>query len=106
MPEGRKDRSRPRGWRDEGDFAIWQGIESDRRAGFVGGVEGRDTIMANELIERYIREAEAGHLWGMIQLDFQDGQITLVRRTETFKPAASRTREQPANGNRPASQTR
>jgi hypothetical protein len=50
--------------------------------------------MANELIDRYIREAEAAHLWGSIELDFQDGQITLIRRTDTFKPQ----REQPRHG--------
>jgi hypothetical protein len=56
--------------------------------------------MANELIEKYLRQAEETRLWGMIELDYQDGQVTLIRRTETFKPP-SKPREQPANGNRP-----
>lgn len=38
-----------------------------------------------ELIERFIREAEATKLWGSIQLDFQDGQLSLIRREETVK---------------------
>jgi hypothetical protein len=51
--------------------------------------------MANELIDKYVRQAEETRLWGMLQFDFQDGQLTLIRREETFKPAASRPREQP-----------
>jgi hypothetical protein len=62
--------------------------------------------MANELIDKYVRQAEEARLWGTLQFDFQDGQLTLIRREETFKPTASRTREQPANGNRMANQPR
>jgi hypothetical protein len=47
--------------------------------------------MSNDLIDKYIRQAEENRLWGMLQFDFQDGQITLIRREETFKPH----REQP-----------
>lgn len=57
--------------------------------------------MANDLINKYVRQAEEMRLWGMLQFDFQDGEVTLIRREETFKPAL-RTREQPANGNRNA----
>jgi hypothetical protein len=42
--------------------------------------------MSNEeLISKYVREAQQARLWGMLQLDFQDGQLTLIRREETFK---------------------
>jgi hypothetical protein len=52
--------------------------------------------MATDLIiDKYLRQAVETRLWGMIQLDYQDGQVTLIRRTETFKPPASRPREQP-----------
>jgi len=34
-----------------------------------------------DTIGRYIRE----RLWGTIQIDFQDGEVILVRRTETEK---------------------
>jgi hypothetical protein len=54
--------------------------------------------MANELINKYVRDAEEARLWGTLEFDFQDGQVTLIRREETFKPIASRPREQPANG--------
>jgi hypothetical protein len=50
--------------------------------------------MSNELIDRYVRQAEEMRLWGMLQFDFQDGQLTLIRREETFKPSH---REPPAN---------
>jgi hypothetical protein len=56
--------------------------------------------MSNELIDRYVRQAEEMRLWGMLQFDFQDGQLTLIRREETFKPTVTRPREQPTNGNR------
>jgi|HubBroStandDraft_6_1064221.scaffolds.fasta_scaffold8258512_1 hypothetical protein len=47
--------------------------------------------MANEIVQKYVKHAEEARLWGTIELDFQEGQITLIRRTETFKPP----REQP-----------
>jgi hypothetical protein len=56
--------------------------------------------MANDLVDKYVRQAEETRLWGTLQFDFQDGQLTLIRREETFKPTASRPREQPTNGNR------
>jgi hypothetical protein len=51
--------------------------------------------MSNDLIDKYVRQAEENRLWGMLQFDFQDGQVTLIRREETFKPSH---REQPRNG--------
>ena len=48
--------------------------------------------MSNELIDKYVRQAEEARLWGTLQFDFQDGVLTLIRREETFKPH----REQPA----------
>jgi hypothetical protein len=61
--------------------------------------------MANDLVDKYVREAEERRLWGTLQFEFQDGQLTLIRREETFKPTATRPREQP-NGNRPTNQSR
>jgi hypothetical protein len=48
--------------------------------------------MPHDLIDKYVRQAEENRLWGMLQFDFQDGQVTLIRREETFKPSH---REQP-----------
>jgi len=45
--------------------------------------------MSNEVIDKYVRQAEENRLWGMLQFDFQDGQVTLIRREETFKPTGS-----------------
>jgi hypothetical protein len=42
-------------------------------------------MSTKELIDRYITDAENKRLWGMLQLDFQDGQLTLIRREETIK---------------------
>jgi hypothetical protein len=55
--------------------------------------------MSTDLIDKYVRQAEETRLWGMLQFDFQDGVLTLIRREETFKPSH---REQPANVNRNA----
>jgi hypothetical protein len=41
-------------------------------------------------IERVIpllKQAEATHYFGSIELKFEDGQIVIVRRSETLKPA-------------------
>ncbi len=38
----------------------------------------------NELAQ-LIKEAEDERLWGNIQLDFQDGKLVVIRRTETRK---------------------
>lgn len=42
-------------------------------------------MSATELVNRYIHEAQEKRLWGMLQIDFQDGEITLIRREETTK---------------------
>jgi hypothetical protein len=36
-------------------------------------------------VEALLKQAAESHLWGSIQLDFQNGQLVLVRRTETIK---------------------
>jgi hypothetical protein len=36
-------------------------------------------------IQKLLREAKDTHLWGTIQLDFQEGQLVLVRHTKTIK---------------------
>lgn len=40
-------------------------------------------------IEKVIREAEAQRLYGQIQLDYQDGRLVLIRKTETIRPTHS-----------------
>lgn len=36
-------------------------------------------------IEKVLEEARRGRMWGNIQIDFQDGQPVVIRKTETFK---------------------
>lgn len=38
-----------------------------------------------ELIDKYVSEAQQKHLWGSLQLDFQDGNLSLIRKEETIK---------------------
>ena len=48
--------------------------------------------MSNEeLVSKYVRDAQQARLWGMLQLDFQDGQLTLIRREETIKVKSNHT---------------
>ena len=44
-----------------------------------------------ELVDHYIKEAQQKHLWGFLQIDFQDGEISLIRREETIKIKPNRT---------------
>jgi hypothetical protein len=37
-------------------------------------------------VEKLLREIEQARFWGSLQVDFQNGQVTLIRKTETFKP--------------------
>jgi hypothetical protein len=39
-----------------------------------------------EVIDKHIADAQRSRLWGCLQFDFQDGQLVLVRKQETFKP--------------------
>jgi hypothetical protein len=36
-------------------------------------------------LQQMIEAAQRSRLWGQIQLDFQNGALVLIRRTETFK---------------------
>ncbi len=36
-------------------------------------------------VTKLLKEAQAGKFWGNIQLDFQDGELVLIRKTETIK---------------------
>jgi hypothetical protein len=36
--------------------------------------------------------------WGNVQLDFHDGEITLIRKTETFKPKMENNRQNNRHG--------
>jgi hypothetical protein len=36
-------------------------------------------------LQKLLKEASEAHLWGTIQLDFQDGQLVLIRHTKTIK---------------------
>jgi len=44
-----------------------------------------DTAQTLSELSRLLEEAKAERLWGSIQLDFQDGELVLIRRTETRK---------------------
>ncbi|HXX18707.1 MAG TPA: hypothetical protein VEJ46_04845 [Candidatus Acidoferrum sp.] len=37
-------------------------------------------------VDELIQQAEQDRLWGCIQIDFQDGNVVLIRKTETIKP--------------------
>jgi hypothetical protein len=37
-------------------------------------------------ISAVLQQAVDQRLWGQVQLDYQDGKIVLIRKTETFKP--------------------
>lgn len=37
-------------------------------------------------VEAVVQQAERDRLWGCIQIDFQDGTVVLIRKTETIKP--------------------
>ena len=36
-------------------------------------------------LAQLLSEAERSHFWGSLELSYQEGQLVLVRRTETFK---------------------
>jgi len=37
-------------------------------------------------VEKMLHEIEQARFWGSMQIDFQNGQVTLIRKTETIKP--------------------
>ena len=41
-------------------------------------------------INTLIQQALQQKLWGKMELEFQEGRIVLIRKTETFKPETSR----------------
>ncbi len=44
-----------------------------------------DTAQTLSELSRLLEEAKAERLWGSIQLDFKDGELVLIRRSETWK---------------------
>jgi len=36
-------------------------------------------------VTRLLQEAQSTKFWGSIQLDFQDGQLNVIRKSETIK---------------------
>jgi hypothetical protein len=42
-----------------------------------------------------LQKAAKEHFWGQIQADFRDGEVVLLRRTETMKPEISSRGDQP-----------
>jgi len=37
-------------------------------------------------LNEMLQKAQQERFWGSIQIDFQEGAVVLIRRTETFKP--------------------
>ena len=52
--------------------------------------EGRNPL--NEIIAM-LEKAQSQSFWGQIQIDFQNGAITVVRRTETIKVTGNNGKE-------------
>ena len=40
-------------------------------------------------IEQVMREAEDERMFGQVILDYQDGEVTLIRKHKTYRPAAA-----------------
>jgi hypothetical protein len=62
-----------------------------------------DTTQTLSELSRLLEEAKDERLWGSIQLDFQDGEPVLIRRTETRKiqhPAGMRNNHHERNQSR------
>jgi len=43
-----------------------------------------DTLPRTD-VPQLIKDSAEAHLWGTLQFDFHDGEIVLIRRTETLK---------------------
>ncbi len=37
------------------------------------------------MLEKLLADAKQSRFWGHLELDFQDGEIVVIRRSETFK---------------------
>lgn len=48
-------------------------------------------MKAEELLE----EVQRTRFWGSVQLDFREGELVLIRKTETMKPSRENTRYAP-----------
>jgi hypothetical protein len=44
-------------------------------------------------VEKMLREIEQARFWGSLQVDFQNGQVSLIRKTETIKPEGTTRRD-------------
>lgn len=42
-------------------------------------------------VNTILAQARDQRLWGSIQIEYQDGRITVIRKTETIKPTAEGT---------------
>lgn len=47
-----------------------------------------------EDIAKLLQEVRQTHFWGSIQLDYQDGALVLIRKTETLKPRKENNRDE------------
>jgi hypothetical protein len=47
--------------------------------------ERKASMSDKELIDKYVSEAQGKRFWGTLQLDFQDGRLSLIRKEETIK---------------------
>jgi hypothetical protein len=47
----------------------------------------------NEIVAM-LQKAQRESFWGQIQIDFHRGEVTLIRKTETFKPKENTLHEQ------------
>ena len=51
-----------------------------------GQIKKRNNQMSDtEIIGKYVSEAQQKRFWGSLQLDFQDGNLSLIRKEETIK---------------------
>ena len=53
--------------------------------------------MSKTELEKLLQDAERSHLWGNIQLDFQDGKLVLIRTTTTQKIREESNRDDSRN---------
>jgi len=59
--------------------------------------QGRNPL--NEIIAM-LEKAQSQNFWGQIQIDFQNGAIIVIRRTETIKPGKETLRLHDSRYNR------
>jgi hypothetical protein len=46
------------------------------------------------IVEKYLNEVKQRRFWGSLQLDFQDGQLVLIRKQGTIKIAGVNNRNE------------